>query len=157
MLTLYGLGNILGAGIYVLIGEVAAESGDGLIWSFLIAALVASFTAITYSTLAGKYAKSAGAAVYTSKAFNKPVLSTVIGLSIAATAKYNEIAIKYGLTLAQMSLAWVNQQQFVTATIIGATNLTQLKENIGSMDITLSKECVKEINAVQELFPNPAP
>ena len=77
--------------------------------------------------------------------------------SIAATAKYNEIAIKYGLTLAQMSLAWVNQQQFVTATIIGATNLTQLKENIGSMDITLSKECVKEINAVQELFPNPAP
>ncbi|MFT4568821.1 MAG: aryl-alcohol dehydrogenase-like predicted oxidoreductase [Saprospiraceae bacterium] len=76
---------------------------------------------------------------------------------ISATAKYNEIAIKYGMTLAQMSLAWVNQQQFVTANIIGATNLSQLKENIGSMDITLSKECVKEINAVQELIPNPAP
>jgi APA family basic amino acid/polyamine antiporter len=96
MLTLYGLGNILGAGIYVLIGEVAAESGDGLIWSFLIAALVASFTAITYSTLAGKYAKSAGAAVYTSKAFNIPLLSTVIGLSIAATAVVSSSALLRG-------------------------------------------------------------
>jgi APA family basic amino acid/polyamine antiporter len=96
MLTLYGLGNILGAGIYVLIGEVAAESGDGLIWSFLIAALVASFTAITYSTLAGKYARSAGAAVYTSKAFNMPLLSTVIGLSIAATAVVSSSALLRG-------------------------------------------------------------
>jgi amino acid transporter len=96
MLTLYGLGNILGAGIYVLIGEVASESGDGLIWSFLIAALVASFTAITYSTLAGKYAKSAGAAVYTSKAFNKPILSTVIGLSIAMTAIVSSSALLRG-------------------------------------------------------------
>jgi len=96
MLTLYGLGNILGAGIYVLIGEVAAESGDGIIWSFLIAALVASFTAITYSTLAGKYAKSAGAAVYTSKAFKKPLLSTVIGLSIAATAIVSSSALLRG-------------------------------------------------------------
>lgn len=77
--------------------------------------------------------------------------------SIAATAKYNDIAIKNGMTLAQMSLAWVNQQQFVTANIIGATNLTQLEENIGSINITLSKECVKEINGVQEQFPNPAP
>lgn len=76
---------------------------------------------------------------------------------IEATAKYYDIAIKYGMTLAQMSLAWVNQQQFVTANIIGATTMAQLKENIASIDITLSKECVKEINAVQEIFPNPAP
>jgi len=96
MLTLYGLGNILGAGIYVLIGEVAAESGDGIIWSFLIAALVASFTAITYSTLAGQYPKSAGAAVYTSKAFNKPALSTAIGLAIAATAIVSSSALLRG-------------------------------------------------------------
>lgn len=96
MLTLYGLGNILGAGIYVLIGEVAAESGDGIIWSFLIAALVASFTAITYSTLAGEYAKSAGAAIYTSKAFKKPLLSTIIGLSIATTAVVSSSALLRG-------------------------------------------------------------
>jgi len=77
--------------------------------------------------------------------------------TIEATAKYNDIAKKYNLSLAQMSLAWVNQQQFVTSNIIGATSLEQMKENIGSMDITLSKECVKEINAIQSLIPDPAP
>ena len=86
MLALYGLGNILGAGIYVLIGVVAAESGNGLIWSFLIAAIVASFTAWTYSELASKYPLSAGAALYTEKAFKLTALSTFVGLTLAFTA-----------------------------------------------------------------------
>lgn len=74
-----------------------------------------------------------------------------------ATSKYIAIAEKYGITPAELSLAWINQQSFVTANIIGATTMTQLKENIGSINITLSKECIKEINQVQELIPNPAP
>ena len=86
MLALYGLGNILGAGVYVLIGEVAAESGDGLVWSLLLAAIVASFTAWTYSELAGKYPLSAGAALYAEKAFGWPKLSTLVGLALAFTA-----------------------------------------------------------------------
>ena len=86
MLALYGLGNILGAGIYVLIGEVAAESGDGLMWSFVLAAVVASFTAWTYSKLASKYPLSAGAALYAEKAFNNSALSTFVGLTLAFTA-----------------------------------------------------------------------
>lgn len=77
--------------------------------------------------------------------------------SIAATERYDQIAAKYGFSLAQLSLAWVNQQSFVTSNIIGATTMEQLKENIASQDITLSPECVKEINTVQELYPNPAP
>lgn len=60
--SLYGLGNILGAGIYVLVGDVAAVAGDGLLWSFLLAGIVASFTAITYGSFATKYPVSAGAA-----------------------------------------------------------------------------------------------
>ena len=59
MFSLYGLGNILGAGIYVLVGEVASVAGDGLLWSFLIAGVVATFTAITYSAFATKYPVSA--------------------------------------------------------------------------------------------------
>jgi len=74
-----------------------------------------------------------------------------------ATQQYIEIAEKYGISPAQMSLAWINQQEFVTANIIGATSMEQLKENIGSIDIKLSKECIKEINDIQELIPNPAP
>jgi len=96
MLSLYGLGNILGAGIYVLIGEVARESGDGLVWSFLVAGVVALFTAITYGALASKYPVSAGAAIYTARAFKSPRLSSVIGLSMALTAVVSASALLNG-------------------------------------------------------------
>ena len=56
-----------------------------------------------------------------------------------------------------MSLAFVNQQPFVTSNIIGATTMDQLKENIGSVEIKLSEEILKEINQVHENIPNPAP
>jgi len=74
-----------------------------------------------------------------------------------ATQKYLDIAEANGLSLAQMSLAFINQQPFVTANIIGATNLTQLKENIDSINVTLSKDVMKAIEEVHELIPNPAP
>lgn len=74
-----------------------------------------------------------------------------------ATTKYLEIAEKHGLNPAQMSLAFINDQAFNASTIIGASNMTQLKENIGSADITLSDEILKEIEEVHELIPNPAP
>ena len=56
-----------------------------------------------------------------------------------------------------MSLAFVNQQPFVTSNIIGATTMDQLKENIESVEIKLSEEILKEINQVHENIPNPAP
>jgi len=74
-----------------------------------------------------------------------------------ATKQYLEIAEKHGMSLAQMSLAFVNQQRFLTSTIIGATNIDQLKENIASINIKLSKEVIKEINSIHDLIPNPAP
>ncbi len=77
--------------------------------------------------------------------------------SIKATQKYYDIAQENGWSLAQMSLAWVNQQKFVTSNIIGATSIEQLKENISSIDIEIPKEVVKKINAVQEIYPDPAP
>ena len=74
-----------------------------------------------------------------------------------ASAKYNEIAQKYNLTLAQIALAFVRQQGFVASTIIGATNLEQLAENINSIQVTLSEEILAEIQKVQDLIPDPAP
>jgi len=61
------------------------------------------------------------------------------------------------MSLAQMALAFVNQQPFLTANIIGATNLEQLKENISSIDIILSKELISKINTIHNAIPNPAP
>jgi aryl-alcohol dehydrogenase-like predicted oxidoreductase len=58
--------------------------------------------------------------------------------------------------MTEMSLAFINQLPFVTSNIIGATNMSQLKENINSINIELSDEIIAEINAVHDLFPNPA-
>ena len=77
--------------------------------------------------------------------------------SIEATEHYYQIAKNHGISLTQMALAIVNQQPFLTSNIIGATNLEQLQENIGSIDLTLSKEIMKEIEAVHNKIPNPAP
>lgn len=74
-----------------------------------------------------------------------------------ATKLYKEIAESNGLTLTQMALAFVNQQDFVTATLIGATTMEQLEENIAAFDTILSPEIISEINTIQELIPNPAP
>jgi len=67
------------------------------------------------------------------------------------------VAKKHGLSLTQMSLAFINQRDFITSNIIGATNVNQLKENIGSIDLALSEDILKDINEVQKTIPNPAP
>lgn len=74
-----------------------------------------------------------------------------------AVVEYQKIAEKYGLTLVELSLAFVNQLPFVTSNIIGATKMSQLKENINSINIELSDEIIDEINAVHRIIPNPAP
>jgi amino acid transporter len=58
LITLYGLGNILGAGIYVLIGEVVAAAGLGAPLAFILAAIVAALSAFTYGELAARWCRS---------------------------------------------------------------------------------------------------
>jgi aryl-alcohol dehydrogenase-like predicted oxidoreductase len=77
--------------------------------------------------------------------------------STEATKLYHEVAKKHGLTLTELALAFVEQQPFVTSTIIGATTIDQLKENIATIGVVLSDEILNEINAVQNVIPDPAP
>jgi aryl-alcohol dehydrogenase-like predicted oxidoreductase len=77
--------------------------------------------------------------------------------SIEATEQYYQIAQNHGVSLTQMALAFVNSQPFLTSNIVGATSVEQLQENIDSIDLTLSKELLKEIEAVHKQIPNPAP
>lgn len=77
--------------------------------------------------------------------------------SLAATEAYAEIAAQQGISLAQMSLAFVCQQPFVASCLIGATTMQQLKENIDAIDITLSDEVLAQIDAVHNCYPDPAP
>ena len=85
LLMFYGLGTILGAGIYVLVGKVAAHAGPYVPIAFLIAALLALFTALSYAELAARYPRSGGAAVYVQAGFHRQWLSLLVGLLMITT------------------------------------------------------------------------
>src|SRR3989344_2964246 len=76
--VVYGIGVILGAGIYVLIGQAAAIAGNALWMSFAVAAFVAAFTGFSYAELSGRFPKSAAEYTYTKNSFNSNRLAFVV-------------------------------------------------------------------------------
>ncbi len=76
---------------------------------------------------------------------------------LEAVEKYLHIAENHGLSLTQLALGFVNSRPFLTSTIIGATTMAQLKENIDSIEVNLSPEVLREIEAVHAAIPDPAP
>lgn len=97
-LVLYGLGTILGAGIYILISKIAFHANIYTPLSFLVAGVVVAFTAFVYAELSSRFPKSAGEAAYVSQAFNIPFITLVIGLLIAATGIVSSATIVSGFT-----------------------------------------------------------
>lgn len=92
-LSLYGLGDILGAGIYALIGKVAAVAGN-LIWlSFLMAIGCAIPTALCYAELASRFPKAGGATVFVHQAFGRKNLTRLVGLIVLASGIISSAAI----------------------------------------------------------------
>ena len=85
LLTLYGLGTILGAGVYVLVGKVAGIAGLYTPIAFLISSIVAVFTGLSYAALSARYPRSAGEVVYINQAFSSATLSTWVGWCVIAT------------------------------------------------------------------------
>ena len=72
-----------------------------------------------------------------------------------AIAKYVDLAKKYNIAPSTFANAYVNDRPFVTSNIIGATTIEQLRENIDSIDITLSNEILHEIEDIHLSDPNP--
>ncbi|MGL5880911.1 MAG: APC family permease, partial [Xenococcaceae cyanobacterium] len=78
-LVVYGVGDILGAGIYAVIGKIAGLSGT-LVWaSFLTAMIVAAFTALSYAELGSRFPQSGGVACFVHRAFRIDWLSILVG------------------------------------------------------------------------------
>lgn len=75
--------------------------------------------------------------------------------SNAAVKAYVEIARRHGLSPAQLALAWCNQVEGVTATIIGATSMDQLRENISAFELNLSEAAMADIESVRRQYPIP--
>ena len=78
-LVFYGVGDILGAGIYALVGKVAGVAGSESWAAFSIALFVAGLTALTYAELGGRFPRSAGESFFTEQAFGRPWLSLLVG------------------------------------------------------------------------------
>ena len=96
LLTFYGVGTILGAGIYVLIGEVTLRARDFAPFSFFVSAAVASITAYSFARLASRFPKSAGEAAYVSAAFGSPKLAAAIGLAVVVVGSISSAVLVRG-------------------------------------------------------------
>lgn len=107
LVTLYGLGNILGAGIYVLIGKVAGFAGSSTTLAFLIAMVTAAVTALSYMELAGRYPVSASVSIYLHRAFGKRWLSKAVGLTMVGGGVASAAALAQGFAGYLMSLVSV--------------------------------------------------
>lgn len=95
-LTLYGVGVIIGAGIYVLVGKIAGAAGPGAWLAFLAAAVAALPTGLSYAELASRYPQSAGEAVFVDRAFGRPALSFVVGYLVLASGVASTAAVAHG-------------------------------------------------------------
>lgn len=128
------------------LSEVAMRENVGLL----------AYSPLAFGVLSGKYLKGNLPEKSRLKLF--PQYSRYSGQqSQNLVEKYADLANELGISLTQLSLAFVNQREFLTANIIGATTLDQLRENITSIDVNLSSETIKIIDEIQELQPNPAP
>ncbi len=115
-----------------------------------------AYSPMAFGVLSGKYIKGTAADNSRLKLF--PRFARYSSLqSTEATKQYMQLAEANNMTLAQMSLAFVNQRPFVTSNIIGATSVEQLKENISSVEVELSNELLEQINTIHAAIPNPAP
>ncbi|MFL0353409.1 aldo/keto reductase [Xanthomarina sp. GH4-25] len=126
--------------------EIALRENVGLL----------AYSPMAFGVLSGKYIK--GIASDNSRLKLFPRFARYSSeQSTEAAKQYLKIAEENNLSLAQMSLAFVTQQPFITSNIIGATTLEQLNENIDSIYLSLNQELLDSINKVHTKWPNPAP
>ncbi len=84
-LTLYGVGDILGAGIYGLVGKAAGQMGNAVWLAFLASMIAAGLTGLSYASLGSRYPRAGGASYVTHRAFKKSWLAYGVGLAVLAS------------------------------------------------------------------------
>lgn len=115
-----------------------------------------AYSPLAFGHLSGKYVTNPNAVgrlkTYTSfgQRYTKPNV-------VPATTAYVQLAKKHGLTPTQLALGWLLQRASVASTIIGATTLEQLRENLSALETKLSAQALADIEAVHLQYTNPAP
>ena len=85
-MALYGLGSMLGSGVYGLIGQAAGQVGNAVWLAFLVALVAALLTAFTYASLGSRYPRAGGAAYVAERAYRSPLIGFVVGLAVACSS-----------------------------------------------------------------------
>jgi aryl-alcohol dehydrogenase-like predicted oxidoreductase len=114
-----------------------------------------AYSPLAFGQLSGKYLdnpKASGRLTIFPPTWSPRYLRPAL---LAAVKDYAELARANGMTPAQMALAWCYSRWFVASTIIGATSLAQLKENIDAADTSLPEHVVAAIDAIHARIPNP--
>ena len=96
LVTFYGIGTILGAGIYVLVGKVAGFAGMFTPFAFLLAAFLAALSAFSYAELSARFPKSAGEAVYVQEGLGWRHLSIIVGVTIVLVGTISVATLVHG-------------------------------------------------------------
>ena len=138
--------NLLNRSYEVGLAEISVREQVGLL----------AYSPMAFGILSGKYLngqRPAGARITLFERFVRYLNPQ----ATAATQAYVELAQQHDLDPAQMALAFVNQQAFVTSNIIGATSLSQLKSNIDSLSVKLSDDVCEQIEVIHKTYSNPAP
>jgi aryl-alcohol dehydrogenase-like predicted oxidoreductase len=138
--------SLLNRSFEVGLAEVAAREQCGLL----------AYSPLAMGALSGKYLNGAqpeGARLTLYKHFKRYLTPP----GVAATAAYVKLAGEHGLDPTQMALAFVTSRPFVTANIIGATTMEQLKSNIASSEIKLSQAVLDGIDAIHKVYTYPCP
>jgi aryl-alcohol dehydrogenase-like predicted oxidoreductase len=138
--------NLLNRSFEIGNAEIAIREQVGLL----------AYSPLAFGHLTGKYLNGAlpeGARVTKWQRFSRYKSEN----AEKATQLYVDLAKAHNLNPAQLALAYINQQHFVTSNIIGATNLEQLKTNIDSINVDLSEDILLEIDKIHQHYPNPSP
>lgn len=132
---LFILGDVLGAGVYALVGKIAGEAG-GAAWVPLVVALgFAMLTAASYAELVTKYPKAGGAAVFAERAFGKPLVSFLVGFCMLAAGVTSAAGLSLAFAGDYLS-AFLDTPAVPTAliflTIVALLNARGIKESLGA-------------------------
>ena len=147
MLSVQNPYSLLNRTYEVGLAEISIREKSGLL----------AYSPLAFGYLTGKYRNKKLPENSRMKLFGEKFVRYKTENGQLAIEKYYEIAKKYRLDFAQMSLKFCEAQPFVTSVIIGATTMDQLKINIESVNVNLEESVIKDINEVQKIYPNPCP
>jgi aryl-alcohol dehydrogenase-like predicted oxidoreductase len=146
MVSIQNAYNLLNRTFEIGLAEIAVREKVGLL----------AYSPLAQGYLTGKYQNGAKPEGSRSVLFNRGQRYEKPGAA-QAIDKYLALAKEAGLDPAQMALAFVTSRPFVTSNIIGATTIEQLKTDLDSLDVTITPELEEKIDAIHQIYPNPAP